>query len=194
MTESEDCVVMVFDTETTGLPPRKTVEIHDADGWKNCRIVQIAWSIYRNRELVSSFTCIIKPDNFSVPSYVAAIHGITTEHAYEHGIDIHDMFAELQTHLPEINKVVAHNIVFDDKVLLSECYRYGYTDIIEQWVQKDKICTMKMGKEHMQAKKWPKLCELYQALFSSPPEGRLHTADVDVSICADCYFRMTDNV
>lgn len=182
---------LVFDTETTGLPPR-TKSYTESTAWESCRIVQIAWSIFRGSELEHKFCAIIKPDGFTIPPFVSKIHGITDAIAYEQGVSIHDVFAELQQDLADVSTVVAHNMKFDDNVLLSELHRYGKDDMVTEWQQKSKVCTMLMGCKHMQTKKWPKLIELYKHLSDNAAhDGLLHRADTDVALCAYCFFKMT---
>lgn len=180
--------IFVFDTETTGLPPRG-VPPSEKDKWNQCRIVQIAWEIYHpmTEELIARECFTIKPDNFEIPQRAAEIHGITTERAREEGVDIHVVFDALKVHIPSIDTVVAHNIVFDNNVLLAELHRYDQLDLVSTWTCKKKECTMLMAK----SKKWPKLIELYQRLFGAEDPGvTLHRADADVAICAKCYFAL----
>lgn len=181
--------VFIFDTETTGLIPRGVMP-SESEKWNVCRIVQIAWEIYDQvtQELIARESYIIRPDGFEVPQRVAEIHGITTERALEEGVDIHVVFHALRERMSSFDTVVAHNIAFDDKVLLSELFRYDQHDLVSAWTAKKKVCTMLMGAN---GKKWPKLIELYQRLFGEEDPGvTLHRADADVAICAKCYFKM----
>lgn len=180
---------LVFDTETTGLPPRKC-SLDDSVSWNKCRIVQIAWHVYDGDVLEASYNTIIKPDGFTIPDFVSNIHGITDEIADREGIPIEGMFERLQDVLPTVDTIVAHNIKFDDNVLLSEMYRYKKNDMIDSWISKKKVCTMMMAKPYQQNNKWLKLSELYRVLFDEEPSGRLHSADTDVALCARCYLKM----
>lgn len=180
--------ILVFDTETTGLPPRKT-DLNNSAAWEKCRMVQIAWEVYNGTSLESSYCAIIKPDGYEIPYVSSTIHGITTDVAKEKGIPLHDAFDELMKVLPSVNVAVAHNIRFDDDVLQSEMLRYGLHELHEEWKTKEKVCTMRMALTTPN-QKWPKLSELYFSLFNAEPQGKLHTADVDVATCAKCYFKM----
>lgn len=178
---------MIFDTETTGLPP-KQCHVTDSNAWGQCRIVQIAWEIFEGTELQSKYCTIIRLDGFSIPQVVANIHGITDEIALSKGIPIHDMFEKLRAELPMVSTIVAHNIKFDDNVMLSELHRYKESDLVQQWSEKQKRCTMLMSQPPKG--KWLKLADLYQQLVKEEPPKNLHQADVDVSLCSQCYFKL----
>lgn len=187
--------VFIFDLETTGLPPRKCFSVSDSSAWECCRIVQIAWEIYEDGNLQDKYCTIVKPDGFAIPLVAANIHGITTDVAIADGVDIHKVFMKLVELLPSIDCIVAHNIRFDDNVMLSELHRYAMTDIITQWQQKPKKCTMIMGVPFTEKKRWPKLINLYRILCADYEEsniGQLHRADTDVALCSYCYFGMID--
>lgn len=181
--------IFIFDTETTGLPPRG-VAPSETNKWRDCRIVQIAWELYSSvtHELITRECYIVRPDGFDIPDSAAQIHGITTARATEEGIYIKDVFAAIRAQISSFDTVVAHNVAFDDKVLLSEMHRYDQQDLISAWTSKTKECTMLIGAN---GKKWPKLIELYHRLFGEEEPGvTLHRADADVALCAKCYFKL----
>lgn len=182
-------MILVFDTETTGLAPRNAAP-SDTDAWDGCRIVQIAWEVYRadTRELVCRDQYIIMPDGYDIPARVAAIHGITTERAATEGVPIQTAFDALRAVLGDVRTVVAHNMWFDHRVLLSELFRYEQRDLVSAWCSKERACTMLMGTPPKG--KWPKLVDLFTRLFDEAPNVTLHRADADVAICARCYFKM----
>jgi DNA polymerase III epsilon subunit-like protein len=183
--------IFVFDTETTGLPPRGG-DVTNSVSWERCRIVQIAWHVYDERGgLQEKHNIIVRPDGFTIPDRASDIHGITTETAMNIGRPFSEVVSQLQKIIPLVDTVVAHNIRFDNLVLLSELHRYGSCDLIDEWNKKTKKCTMIMGTPPKC--KWPKLGVLYEQLFGEAPKGRLHDADVDVELCAQCYFRLVAN-
>ena len=118
---------LVFDTETTGLPPRKTnkfYSIFDREAYPNyedleasnyCRMVSISWVIYNlnDQNPIIKRYFIIKPDGFIIPEEAIKIHGITTEYAMMNGVSILDVFNQLDKDLKSINVRVAHNFLFD---------------------------------------------------------------------------------
>lgn len=192
MSESAPHYTLIFDTETTGLPPRK-VSPSQVHAWDGCRIVQIAWEMYDDAgNHVSSECYLVRPDNFQIPAEATRIHGITQEHAVAHGIPIQQVWARLLGILPRVQCLVAHNISFDDAVVQSELYRTKQVDpstdaLLSLWEAPQKICTMKTACTHP-GQKWPKLIELYRAYFGKLPDEKLHRADADVRACAAVFF------
>ena len=118
--------VLVFDTETTGLPSRKGYDNYfpytETSHYDTSRIVSICWNTYENNSLVNSQYHIIKPSNFEIDnkSYACKINGITQEVALKDGINILELFEKLHSDLYNCDIIVAHNLLFDKHILLSE--------------------------------------------------------------------------
>lgn len=182
-------LLLFIDTETTGLPPRNW-NSYDDDVWDSCRLVQIAWELWDPIlfKLIDSQCHIIKPNNFTIPIESTNIHGITHEDAIQNGVHITHIWNLLNQYINSVNTIVAHNINFDNKIVISELYRSKNFDLLNLWKSKQKKCTMLMGTE--KGKKWPKLADLYEKLFNEKPECRLHSADADVALCSKIYFQL----
>jgi DNA polymerase III epsilon subunit-like protein len=187
--------IIVLDTETTGFPSRRYQPASSYHFWNSCRLVQIAWQLHDDDDggaLVSRTELVVKPDGFSIPN--AHIHGITVEFANEHGVPISAVVEALRAALTaDVSAIVAHNVEFDNGVVLAEMYRLGgdaAADVISRWRSIPQHCTMRMAMT-TPTDKWLKLSELYARLFpDEPPPSRLHRADVDVELCAKCYFAL----
>jgi len=185
--------VFVVDTETTGFPSRRYQPPSSFHFWNSCRLVQIAWQIHDGDDdaTPTRAALVVKPAGFDIPN--AHIHGITTEFASEHGVSIGAVVEALKTALAGVSVIVAHNVEFDNGVVLAELYRLGgeaAADVISLWRAIPKQCTMRMAMT-TPTDKWLKLSELHARLFpDEPPPSRLHRADVDVEICATCYFAL----
>jgi len=191
----------IFDTETSGLPKRIGYDKYHpykiTENYNSSRIVSICWNLYNKEEQVNSNYHIIKPVDFQInnKSKACEINGITQEIGCEKGININEMFDLLKEDLIKCEVIVAHNILFDKNVLLSELFRYNRQDIIEIFLSKNNYCTMKLSKNLLKIKmkfggfKNPKLIELYQFFFNED-FGNAHSADADVEACAKCYFKM----
>lgn len=181
-------MILIFDTETTGLPPRQA-DVTDTDAWTHCRLVEIAWRLYTpDGDLVENCSVIVRPDGFDIPETCARIHGITTEYAQAHGAPLADALAALRAVSSAAHTLVAHNINFDIRVVASEIARLGQADFLEEWLAKRRECTMLMGT--LPNGRWPKLIDLYRRLFNQDPDGLLHRADVDTAACARIYFHL----
>lgn len=193
--------VLVFDTETTGLPTRKGYDKYypytELQHYDESRIVSIAWNLYDDTELLSSKYYIIKPDTFKIDdtSKSCEINGITQAIAEKDGINITDMLVELHTDLYNCDVIVAHNILFDTHILLSELHRYKRDDMIAIFDNKELYCTMNNTKDLLKIPmrfgdyKSPKLTELYEFLFNETFDNN-HNALADVEACAKCYFKL----
>ena len=129
-TQNNSKIVMVFDTETSGLPLKRPGSrfspYNDIDLYNNCRLVQFSGIIYdfNMNETLAEFDYTIKPDGFTINN--SNIHGITMDIANKNGISINKLFEKIielfQKH--NISKLVGHNVIFDINVIKSEMFRY----------------------------------------------------------------------
>jgi DNA polymerase III epsilon subunit-like protein len=186
---------IAFDTETTGLPPRKSPNADNWTEWDKCRLVQLAWEIRGVGATPESIRkCyIIIPDGFTIPAEVVRIHGIDTERALAEGRPLAEVLAEFAEDIAQydVKTVVAHNMSFDDGVIFAELYRADLKSILGLWTGLNKKCTMLMGARLQSGGKWPKLNVLYEKLCGPlPADTRLHNADIDTRLCADIYEKM----
>ena len=161
--------VMVFDTETTGLPDRvpgtkwgsasEYWPYNMNEKYASSRIVSIAWACVRsyNKDTLSGETIIeyIRyPEGFTdIPT--TAIHGISFEQAQTKGIPMVDIFENcgLADAILECNYVIGHNVMFDIHILQNELFRLGSDRAMECALKLDKmkalsrtICTGELGK------------------------------------------------
>ena len=70
--------IIIFDTETTGLPANKKVSPQESDAWPY--IVQFSWFIYDDvaKQIMGINNHIIKlPEGVTIPIEATKIHGIT---------------------------------------------------------------------------------------------------------------------
>ncbi len=162
--------VLIFDTETTGLPERvpgarwgsssEYWPYNMNDKYRDARIVSIAWSFiegYNSNTLASETIkeCIRYPEGFTeIPT--THIHGITMEHAVENGVSILDIFEKcgLADAIGQCDYIIGHNIMFDVHILQNELFRLGTERSIEAvWKLETMkglsrlICTGEIGKD-----------------------------------------------
>ena len=107
-------LALFYDTETTGLPDFKAPS--EADHQPH--IVQLAALLVDldTRQTIQSMDVIVRPDGWTIPDEVAAVHGITTEYAADVGIPERlavEMFMDLWNN----RNRVAHNEQFDARIL-----------------------------------------------------------------------------
>jgi DNA polymerase III subunit epsilon len=196
--------VLVFDTETSGLPTRRGYDKYfpytELRHYDSSRIVSICWKLYENEKIISSKYFIVKPNDFEIDntSKACEINGITQEIADKEGVLIDDVLSELHPDLYKAETIVAHNILFDQHVLLSELHRSKRRYLIQLFESKQLYCTMNKSKDLLKIPmrygdyKSPKLIELYEFLFKEGFEGA-HNAEADVEACAKCYFELIKN-
>jgi len=189
---------LVFDTETTGLPPyaptiggrRSFQPVEEVEKWNDCRLVQLAWMVCsEDGTIIKTRDYIIRPKYFIIPEEVTKIHGITQERAKKEGTKIEIVLREFLEDLRTISTIVAHNIAFDYHVVSAELCRLGMALPIEAWPTQ--YCTMKNGCRPNE--KWPKLSELYEKYFHQKPTLTLHQALNDVALCRDVYLRQINS-
>lgn len=188
-------MIAFFDTETTGLPVSWKRPASDTQNWP--RVVQIAWLVYDDHgNKLSERMAIVLPRGYDIPEAAAEVHGITTERALAEGEYIEDLLLEFDDALKPCDRLVAHNIAFDDKVMRCEYHRY---DEATEMDRIQKLCTMRSSTNLCAipapygkgAFKWPKLSELHLKLFGEDFEGA-HDALADIEATARCYWKLRD--
>jgi len=178
--------VLVFDTETTGLPRHGRVYLPGSRGWP--RLIQAAWILYdgSGRECGRQ-SLLVRPAGFTIPGSATMIHGITTEQAHLDGVVLRDALRTFAHDVARAGVVVAHNMSFDLGVVAAECWREGLPD---PFAGKQSVCTM-LASGHLPGKnrRLLSLDNLYLTLFSCEREGA-HDAMHDAEACALCFFEL----
>ena len=206
--------IIIFDTETTGLPKCRQSLVTDTEEWPH--IVQFSYIIYdlstNKLEKVEDF--IIKlAEEIEIPEESSKIHGITKEISNEKGILIKDVINQFIKDITGCQLLVAHNLEFDMNMLIVELIRMNRSaELLEDDLAIDlnnsayekitnikKYCTMKetekkcnikavskTGKEYT---KYPTLGELHYYLFRSYPKN-LHNSLNDILICLRCFYML----
>ena len=209
--------VLVFDTETTGLPQSKIISPDTLKLWPH--IVQFSYVIYdtdANDIVVSSDDIVKVGKDVIISDGSIELHGITKEISQNKGKNINELVDVFCNHLKSVDVLVGHNIEFDIKMLKVELLRFIYSNTIsdEKSIKyknnlydlsnfENIYCTMqksielcgikkqdKFGKEY---NKYPKLIELHQKLFNTSPDN-LHNAFNDILITLRCYIKMNYDV
>lgn len=210
--------ILVFDTETTGLPKSKIMNPDTLNLWPYT--VQFSYVIYDtnlNDIVVSSDKIVKLKDGITIPEDSIKIHGITNEIAQKNGINIESIINEFFSHLRNVDLLVGHNVSFDINMIKVELLRLIYEAkiISENEVKECKYnlhfltnyknicCTLqesidlcnikaidKFGKEYT---KFPKLLELHQKLFESTPNN-LHNSFNDILVTLRCFMKLKHDI
>ena len=186
-------MILVYDTETTGLPRDWNAPLTDGENWP--RLVQLAWQLHTpDGKLVSRGNRIVKPDGFTIPYNAAKVHGITTERATEVGLPLTEVMEEFGRDLDQAEHVMGHNIEFDVNIMGAEWIRLGapaerVTDkaLIDSKDEATEFCAIPGGRGGKF--KWPTLTELHEKLFGEG-FGDAHDAAYDVDATAKCFFAL----
>jgi len=215
-------MILVFDVETTGLLPKKergspiepTIEMYPF-------IIQLSFVLYDIIEgcIVRSYNSYVKiPENIDISMEVTGLTGITKNICNEKGNNIIDILSEFYDAYMMSEVIVAHNIDFDEQMILIELQRNRqeflnkapycltiFNKTYEKLKGVERYCTMKRGTDicniivpskipgNNPSKKWPRLNELHQTLFGEVPEG-MHDAFVDTTACLRCYLKMRHGI
>ena len=189
--------IIVFDTETTGLPEGKNPSIYDTGKWPH--IIQLSYIVYDSdtNELVTVEDDYIKiSDSVIIDPGSEKIHKITRV-MLNKGIPIKDALEKFNKFANICDLFVAHNVSFDKRMIMVE----GIRNKIKMTIN-ETYCTMKhsidLCKIEVESKdgdkyfKYPKLSELYSKLFNKEPKNT-HNALIDILICMRCYCKMELN-
>jgi len=184
--------LLIFDTETTGLPKTREPAIKGADNWPH--LVSIAWIVVEDDKILKSEYHIIKP-NWPIPEDSTRIHGITYEKAVAEGEYLSDVMAKFIDEPHDM--MVAHNMNFDFNVVVNafmwDLGLGSYPDF------KPQFCTMEASRGIMKIPfangrgyKCPKLLELYEFITRKPATtSSLHNSLYDTRLLAEIVMRST---
>ena len=205
--------VLIFDTETTGLPKSKIISQDTLDKWPF--IVQFSFIIFDTdtNTFILTRDFVIRMDATTIISEESvALHGITNQISRETGVDIQVALHEFFYYLRSVDLLVGHNVAFDINMIYIELLRIIY---LKQYPEnhisayksdlhfltnfKNIYCTMqesidlcaikvkdKFGREY---NKFPKLSELHHKLFQTTPNG-LHNSLIDILITLRCFMQL----
>lgn len=197
--------VLVFDTETNGLPKGNCPSITETHNWPY--ILQISYILYDNEKnnIIEVQDNIINVDNsVEIPEESIKINGITRNKCNKTGINILDAIDLFNNALQKADLVVGHNISFDKRMIMVECIRNNKKQYFTRFgIRKPEYCTMKTSSELCGIEKinietgekyfkYPKLEELHEKLFGMKPKG-MHNSMADILICMRCYEMIKNN-
>ena len=197
--------ILIFDTETTGLPEGRDISVISTHLWPH--ILQLAYILYDTDSnlILDRMDSIIKIKNeVRISEESIKIHKITKEICNEQGIDIKNALYKFNEVLLQTDVLIGHNLKFDKNILIVEFLR---NKIIHNFNPKNipipSFCTMENGKAICQLTyktrdgriipKYPKLLELFKHFFNEIPSG-LHNAMTDVIVTLRCYYKMQFNI
>lgn len=194
--------IMVFDTETTGLPLWKEPSDHPDQP----HLVQYTAVLCEGSPENELDYCnlIIRPDGWTIPDEVAKLHGITQEIALRDGVPEAEAVGAFLLMTDKADLICAFGIDFDMRLLRIAMLRNGIdkqnADGIAQRLkthcvmrQATPLCKLPPTDKMMAAgrKTWktPNLTEAVKCLLGEGLEGA-HDSRVDVLATTRLYFHM----
>jgi len=208
--------VLIFDTETTGLPKTRVISPDTLHLWPN--VVQFSYLIYdtdsSKNEKICDFIVRLSED-IIISEESTNIHGITNEMT-RNGADIDDVFEQFFHDISKVDQIVGHNVEFDINMIRVELLRiinncnYAnevktvYKEYLFAITTNTKIfCTMQetielcniqvLDKKGKPYAKFPKLVELHEKLFQQTPKN-LHNSLNDILVTLRCYMKIKFNI
>jgi DNA polymerase-3 subunit epsilon len=193
-------MILCYDTETCGLPDSRA----PSDAPHQPHLVQLALAVYSDDGVELRHRCdIIRPDGWTIPPEVVAIHGISQERALAEGIDEADAVSRFVWLAARAALRVAHNEKFDRAIMRIAMLRAGVRRAVIEALEAGPFCctcaeaagivnlppTEKMLAAGYNKPKPPKLEEAVRFLFNEELPGA-HDALVDVRACARIFFRL----
>ena len=194
--------ILVFDTETNGLPEGFNPSIYDTEKWPY--LLQLSYILYdvgHNKILKQDDHTIKIPDSVSITKETTSINGITRRHCKLHGKSILEVLNCFNNIIKKADIILAHNVSFDKRIIMVECIRNKlFCNLSSQsGTYRPEVCTMKSGKKICKIEKtnpygkiyykYPTLSELHVTLFDRIPNNT-HDATVDILICLRCFCQM----
>jgi DNA polymerase-3 subunit epsilon len=196
--------ILVFDTETTGLPKGYNPSILETDKWPH--IIQLSFIVYDtdSRVIVSIHDNIVSiDDSVELTEDSVKMHNITRERSKQEGLPIKALLKTFNIYLQNADLIVGHNVSFDKRIIMVESIRNNIKQhFTVKNVKKQEYCTMKNSVDLCKIErtsstgntyyKYPNLSELYNKLFDVIPCG-VHNSLVDILVCLRCYIKLTEN-
>ena len=205
--------VLLFDTETTGLPSSRTINPYNLTNWPH--IVQFSFVVYDSSTniITETYNQIINiPTNAVISPDATEIHRITNEMSRASKVTLKHAFADFFYNLNNVDMIAGHNIEFDINMIRVELLRFIYggelsprelkiykRNLYAITSFKNVFCTLKetvdlcnIGATNSSGEsfvKYPKLAELHEKLFSTTPNS-LHNSMVDILVTLRCFVKI----
>jgi hypothetical protein len=210
--------VLVFDTETTGLPETKILNPDTLNLWPH--IVQFSYVVYdTSLNDIKPHDSVVKVnENVIIPEESIKFHGITNKIAKRKGENLGLIFSGFFDQLVNADVLVGHNISFDINMIKIELLRLIYSANVaenEKSIYKynlhlltnfKNICCTCSSKESIELcnitvlnrsgkpyLKYPKLFELHDKLFQCVPNN-LHNSLIDILVTLRCFMKLKYSV
>ena len=183
---------LIFDTETTGLPPRDDIPVEQYP-W----MTQLAAILFDDLQPVMQMSCFFNDSRINIPKEQFFLdHGMTNEFVKKNGVTYRFGLQAFEAMACRADQLVAHNISFDWKIILATLGRIDYFLMDEKFHTRTKICTKLTLTPHLkipnpygyEGYKWPNLQEAYKAMVKEKGFKGEHDAMNDVYALGAIFF------
>jgi DNA polymerase-3 subunit epsilon len=172
--------IVVFDTETTGLPLHMKAPLH-----KQPKIIELGAVLLSREtgEIVGEYNQLIHPGE-EVSAEITKITGITNEQLRGQPT-FHEVLPRLHDFFRQADTVFCHNTSFDKKMLHFAVQRCGPLVPAFPWPERE-FCTVELYQK--QYGKRPKMLELYEHVLGKPL-AQTHRALDDVKALVEIIVK-----
>lgn len=178
---------LYLDTETSGLW-RESLPLDDPS---QPHAIEIAATLWREDECLSTFSCLVKPEGWENEPEALLAHSITTTVAARYGLPLFLAMAVLKELVNRADRIIGFNLHgFDRKVLWSELRRLGAEP---RWfiarAANDFVDVMELAAAALKIPgqygdyRWPSLEEAHKALLPHVAWNPRHRALDDCLSC-----------
>lgn len=206
MEKSKKVKILVFDTETAGLPKHYKPAEEDLDNYPSAlqlgaQLIEVDLDNPLQVEILYKVNSLIIPyrkgKEVQIHPKAEAVHGISFQKANSLGDSIETVAMLFQGLCNSTDFIVCHNYTFDRNVMVSELLRLGITPKFARGAKV--FCTMKFSTNLMKLKgrqpgqyKFPTLAELFNYLTgrNMTDHYKAHDADGDVSATVHCLLEL----
>lgn len=180
-------MVIVFDTETTGVFGKRMTDLDPAAP----HVASLAVVAYTDDLESEVFSCykLIKPEGWVMPEEASAVNGLTQEQLERDGVPLAQVIAEVRPYFAEAAIHAGFNVRFDERMLHVSCLRIRQPDLV---VKARTQCLMLAMAEVIAEPtpwgdmKWPKLSHAFRYCYRTDFEGA-HDALADVRATRDVW-------
>jgi DNA polymerase III epsilon subunit-like protein len=185
--------VVVFDTETTGLPKARRNAVSEQYNWPD--LVSLSYVVYivssTSKTLVKKVDRIILPEGWVIPEESVAFHKITQSIAETQGIHLQTVLEEFAHDIKDAYMIIAHNLYFDKNIIYNAMYWRRRMNPYSMWPQNAiEFCSYeKYRKELGKEKKRKDLNSLYSETFGTEAPQNAHNSMRDVEVLDSIFWK-----
>lgn len=176
--------IVVFDTETTGLPV-KAPELDIAQPWP----IQLGVVVFEDFQMTETLNTLACPPEGAVWSpHAIRTHGLSEELIRREGKPMADVLRSFYQMTVDADIIAAYNLPFDDRIISTTARRLG---INHRCAPKAlRVCIMKQFEDRYNHR--PRLTSAYTQCFKQPMQAA-HDAFADALAASEIMMHILSN-